>query len=71
MAFLELGLKPSPEDGRRPAQASESGAGLMSASLILIPGRSRANNQGKRLRPDSEMSPLYGCRRGKLEVIEG
>lgn len=47
------------------------GQGLMRASLILIPGGSRANDQGNRLRPDTERSPLYGCRRGKLEVIEG
>lgn len=47
------------------------GQGLMRASLMLIPGQSQANLQGNRLRPDSEMSPLYGCRRGKLEATEG
>lgn len=47
------------------------GQGLMRASLMLIPGQSQANHQGNRLRPDTEMSPLYGCRRGKLEAIEG
>ena len=34
------------------------GQGLMRASLILIPGGSRANDQGNRLRPDTERSPL-------------
>ena len=28
-------------------------------------------SEGNRLRPDTERTPLYGCRRGKLEVIEG
>ena len=47
------------------------GQGPMRASLMLVPGQSQANLQGNRLRPDTEMSPLYGCRRGKLEATEG
>ena len=66
MAFLELGLNPSPEDGRRPAQASESGAGPDEGQPDPDP-----LSEGNRLRPDTERTPLYGCRRGKLEVIEG